>query len=201
MADFLMEMYSNERVNTAGLTDDHLNAFIHVRDINKDFFQKTDKQATLTQKPWDSSNPKLSGGGVITMFRGDILEKSCVNMSLVSGDKYPDKDGDCQESPFVACGVSLISHPKNPFAPIIHMNVRCISVQTKKGLRSWVGGGADLTPMYEFKEDTELFHETLKKVTLKYFSQKEYERFKTWADDYFFIPHRKEPKWFAGLFK
>ncbi|MGZ3919099.1 MAG: oxygen-dependent coproporphyrinogen oxidase, partial [Bacteroidia bacterium] len=97
---------------------------------------------------------------------------------------------------FFATGVSIVIHPKNPWVPIIHMNIRYFEMQ---GGIKWLGGGIDLTPHYINEGDAKLFHNELKKVCDKH-SASYYQKFKTWADDYFFITHRKETRGIGGIF-
>jgi len=97
---------------------------------------------------------------------------------------------------FYATGVSIVLHPHNPWVPIIHMNVRYF--ETSDGTW-WFGGGIDLTPHYIIKEDAHFFHSSLKAVCDKHHASY-HSRFKKWADDYFYIPHRKETRGIGGIF-
>jgi coproporphyrinogen III oxidase len=199
--DFIESLYDINSSFKDVLTPDMVKRFLNVRETNKSFFTDNDPEAKLTLKPWHSTNPTLQGGGVMTMLRGEILEKSCVNMSLVYGSSYPGSEKGLSHNPFVACGVSLISHPKNPYCPIMHMNVRLVAVLLPHNeIKAWIGGGADLTPMVRFDEDVLEFEGALKEVTLKYSDDKTYEAYKTWADEYFYIPHRQEIRGSGGIF-
>ena len=177
-----------------------VNLFATVRNINKEAFEAIEG-SNCTQKPWQGSGSPLEGGGVMTVMRGEILEKSAVNMSIVAGPHYPAVDGDYAGKPFKAIGVSLISHPKNPHAPIVHMNVRCLQVrrQTDQWV-TWIGGGADLTPMMPYEEDTQEFHKSMETCCNMHTHLASYDRFKKWADEYFFITHRKEARGVGGIF-
>jgi coproporphyrinogen III oxidase len=97
-------------------------------------------------------------------------------------------------------GVSLVFHPRNPYVPTVHMNVRMISATTRDGsVVCWFGGGMDLTPYYGFEEDAVHFHESCK-AALAPFGDDKYPRFKTWCDDYFCNKHRDEQRGVGGVF-
>jgi coproporphyrinogen III oxidase len=97
-------------------------------------------------------------------------------------------------------GVSLVFHPRNPYVPTVHMNVRMITAKAPDGAPvCWFGGGMDLTPYYGFEEDAVHFHRTCKQA-LEPFGADKYPRFKTWCDDYFFLKHRNEPRGVGGVF-
>lgn len=136
----------------------------------------------------------------MTLLRGRHLEKAAVNWSCVWGPSYPSIEKDYSGKPFTATGVSLICHPRNPHAPIAHMNVRILSVGMPGEQVTWMGGGADLTPMVRYPEDTELFHRALERVCVDHPGIADYPRFKAWCDEYFFIPHRKETRGVGGIF-
>lgn len=134
-----------------------------------------------------------TGGGEMTVLRGDVFEKAAVNWSGVWGKNYPLKDG---VGPFFATGLSLITHMMNPHAPTVHMNIRYIETEEK----SWLGGGYDLTPMgFPYLEDTEHFHGIAKKC-LDAFDHHLYPQFSQNAKDYFFIPHWKKERGVGGIF-
>lgn len=157
----------------------------------------------FTQKTWERSNDDLSsqdnGGGTMAfMTGGSVFEKAGVNISTVYGSLSPqfahEIPGTETSSQFWASGISLVIHPLNPFVPAVHMNTRHI-ITTK----SWFGGGADLTPTFEYPEDTHHFHETFQKACDAH-DPDYYPRFKKWCDDYFYLPHRKEPRGIGGIF-
>ena len=148
---------------------------------------------------WD----RPGGGGGITRIitSGNIIEKGGVNFSAVWG-KAPktilhflglpeDTDTD-----FFASGVSIVIHPFNPAIPIIHMNVRYFELSTGAW---WFGGGMDLTPHYVSVDDAKYFHQQLKDVCDRHHPSY-YDKFKKWADDYFFIKHRNETRGIGGVF-
>jgi coproporphyrinogen III oxidase len=121
-----------------------------------------------------------------------------VNFSAVEG-KLPEKIAkalNVDAADFFATGVSIVMHPNHPLVPIIHMNVRYFELSN--GI-SWFGGGIDLTPHYINKEEAKYFHEKVKAVCDNYNSDW-YPKFKNWADDYFFIPHRNETRGVGGIF-
>jgi coproporphyrinogen III oxidase len=140
------------------------------------------------------------GGGGITrvISNGRIIEKGGVNFSAVEGVLSPtaSKALQIEATNFYATGVSIVIHPKHPLIPIIHMNVRYFEVD---GGYYWFGGGIDLTPHYVNKPEARFFHGKLKEVCDQ-FDPEFYSKFKDWADDYFFLPHRNETRGIGGLF-
>jgi coproporphyrinogen III oxidase len=103
-------------------------------------------------------------------------------------------------APFEAMGVSLVFHPRNPYAPTVHMNVRMLSAKTADGQTvAWFGGGMDLTPYYGFEEDAVHFHQTCKDALTPHGAHL-YPRFKAWCDDYFCLKHRNEQRGIGGVF-
>jgi coproporphyrinogen III oxidase len=128
-------------------------------------------------------------------MRSSRVEKAGVNFSEVYGASYPSIEKEHHGKPFFATGVSTITHMYNPYAPIGHMNVRLLEV----GDKVWIGGGADLTPMITFEEDTELFHGCLKEACRTVGEQK-YEEYRRWCDEYFYIPHHKSVRGVGGIF-
>ena len=98
------------------------------------------------------------------------------------------------EGRFVACGLSLVAHMVNPYVPAVHLNLRYLSTS-----RAWFGGGSDLTPTFPFTEDTEAFHGALRRACDSY-RPDAYREFKAWCDEYFYLPHRQEPRGVGGIF-
>lgn len=142
------------------------------------------------------------GGRTRIIQNGNIFEKGGVNLSAVEG-KLPEsikKAFGVTEDDFFATGVSIVIHPNHPWIPIIHMNIRYFEMvsENAKGLR-WFGGGIDLTPHYVIDEDARFFHRSLK-ATCDKFKDEFYNKFKKWADDYFFIKHRSETRGVGGIF-
>lgn len=138
------------------------------------------------------------GGRSRIMTNGKIIEKGGVNFSAVFGET-PEKILHAlhlTEASFYATGVSVVMHPDNPMVPIIHMNVRYFEMSN--GTR-WFGGGIDLTPHYINLEDARFFHQRLKSVCDQHHPLY-YNQFKKWADDYFYIKHRKETRGIGGIF-
>ncbi len=144
---------------------------------------------------WNYKDGK--GGGRTRIFSGEIVEKGGVNFSALEGvlsEKIANKlkGGGHQ---FFATGVSLVIHPKNPFVPTIHMNIRYI----ERGKKSWFGGGIDLTPYYIDKTSIIDFHKTLKQICDEH-KIANYQKYKTQCDKYFFIKHRNEARGVGGIF-
>jgi len=103
-------------------------------------------------------------------------------------------------APFEAMGVSLVFHPRNPYVPTVHMNVRMLAATPASGPPAyWFGGGMDLTPYYGFEEDARHFHQTCSDA-LAPFGDDKYPRFKTWCDEYFYLKHREEQRGIGGIF-
>jgi len=161
--------------------------------------EELDGSGRFTKDHWS----REGGGGGLTrvIADGDLIEKGGVNFSEVFGTppdylrKVMGKQGN-DENYFFASGVSIVLHPKNPMVPIIHMNVRYFESGSSY---SWFGGGIDVSPHYIFDEDAQFFHRALRQ-TCDRFDPAYYPRFKTWADDYFYITHRKETRGIGGIF-
>lgn len=152
------------------------------------------------RKTWTRTNEDGSkgGGGTMAIMRGRVFEKVGVNISSVYGTfseafrkQIPGAEGDGR---FMACGVSLVAHMRSPLVPAVHMNTR--RIETTK---SWFGGGADLTPMFDNAEDAADFHAAFRATCDKY-DPAYYPKFKKWCDEYFFLPHRNEPRGAGGIF-
>ena len=144
------------------------------------------------------------GGETRVIEEGDVFERGGVNFSGVHGEQLPASASaarpDLAGRSFEAMGVSLVLHPRNPFVPTVHMNVRFL-VATKPGSDPvwWFGGGMDLTPYYGFEEDARHFHLTCRQA-LQPFGTNLYPRFKRWCDEYFYLRHRGEPRGIGGIF-
>ena len=148
--------------------------------------------------------PEGGGGVSCVIEEGNVLARGGVNFSHVMGDKLPPSATagrpELAGGSFEAAGVSLVLHPRNPYIPTVHMNVRCFMAR-KAGQEPvwWFGGGMDLTPYYGFEEDAVHFHRTCQ-LALAPFGETLHPEFKQWCDDYFYIKHRKEPRGIGGVF-
>jgi len=129
---------------------------------------------------------------------GRVFEKAGVNFSEVNGKLAPEFAAQIpgEGSEFTATGISLVLHPLSPLIPTVHANFRYLT----KGNRSWFGGGADLTPYYAYREDIIHFHRTWKDACQGHPPPVDYMRFKNWCDEYFYLPHRGEPRGVGGIF-
>jgi coproporphyrinogen III oxidase len=153
----------------------------------------------FVQTPWDRPE---GGGGVISLMKGQVFEKVGVNISTVSGAFSPDfakqMHGSTPDGKFWASGISLVAHLRSPRVPAVHMNTRMIV--TGKG---WFGGGGDLTPLQpgtpQAAEDAATFHTALKAACDRH-GEDYYAKYKKWCDEYFFLPHRNEPRGAGGIF-
>jgi coproporphyrinogen III oxidase len=155
-----------------------------------------DGGAEFTTDAWQRPG---GGGGVARVLEGGALfEKAGVNWSNVDGE-LPAEIADHmpgQGRSFRASGVSLVLHPRSPMVPTTHANFRCLM----KGDALWFGGGADLTPYYFFRDDAVHFHQTLADACDRHKPIGDYNRFKAWCDEYFFLPHRNETRGIGGVF-
>ena len=150
--------------------------------------------------PWrrDEEGNDNPGGGVRGVMKGQVFEKVGVNVSTVHGTFAPEfarTMHGAQENPeFTATGISLVAHMANPHVPAVHMNTRFLTTG-----KAWFGGGADLNPPIPYDEDTEEFHAAFRAACMGH-NPTYYERFKKWADEYFFIPHRGVHRGVGGVF-
>jgi coproporphyrinogen III oxidase len=148
---------------------------------------------------------RLQGEGLTRVLEGGtLLERGGCAFSHVRGPQLPPSATqhrpELAGAPFEALGVSLVFHPRNPYVPTVHMNVRMLSATPAGGAPGrWFGGGMDLTPCYGFEEDAQHFHRTCR-AALAPFGAGLYPRFKTWCDEYFFLKHRNEPRGVGGIF-
>jgi coproporphyrinogen III oxidase len=179
-----------------------------VRDYLLDLQDRIVKRfETIERAPFrrDAWSRDEGGGGVSRLIeQGNVLERGGVLFSHVTGDRLPasasaQRPG-IEGRAWEAMGVSLVLHPRNPYAPTVHLNVRFFLAQ-KAGAEPiwWFGGGMDLTPYYGFAEDAVHFHRTCQEA-LAPFGADVHPRYKKWCDDYFFLKHRQEPRGIGGIF-
>ncbi|MDE2614201.1 MAG: oxygen-dependent coproporphyrinogen oxidase [Burkholderiales bacterium] len=144
----------------------------------------------------------LEGDGLTRVIEeGELFERGGCNFSHVRGRSLPASASahrsELAGAPFEALGVSLVLHPRNPYVPTVHMNVRMLAATPAGGdTVSWFGGGMDLTPYYGFEDDARHFHRTCRAAI----GAERYARFKPWCDEYFFLAHRNEPRGVGGIF-
>lgn len=156
--------------------------------------------ASFGYTPWnrDDDPQARGGGGVQGLMKGKVFEKVGVNVSTVGGSFSPEFartiHGAGDDPSFFATGISLVAHMANPHVPAVHMNTRFLVTQKR-----WFGGGADLNPPIPDAEDTALFHKRLKQACDAH-DPDHYARFSKWAEDYFYIPHRKVHRGVGGIF-
>ena len=153
----------------------------------------------------DSWRRPEGGGGIARLIEeGDFFERGGVNFSHVTGSHLPPSATAARPAlagrAWEAMGVSLVLHPRNPYCPTSHMNVRCfIARKENEEPIWWFGGGMDLTPYYGFEEDARHFHATCRQA-LAPFGPDVHARYKKWCDEYFFLKHRNEPRGVGGIF-
>ncbi|WP_180126582.1 oxygen-dependent coproporphyrinogen oxidase [Rhodoferax sp. BLA1] len=164
-----------------------------------------DGSTFLTDAWHKAPSDKLQGQGITQILEnGPVFERAGCGFSHVRGPSLPPSATQHRPGlvgvPFEAMGVSLVFHPRNPYVPTVHMNVRMISATASDGsVVCWFGGGMDLTPYYGFEEDALHFHQSCKNA-LAPFGDDKYPRFKTWCDDYFCNKHRGEQRGVGGVF-
>ena len=177
------------------------NYIIELQDRISIKLEEVDGKGQFHEDAWE--RPGGGGGRTRVLEDGNVFEKAGVNISAINGslpeslkEQFKVDEGD-----FFACGLSIVIHPKNPFAPTVHANWRYFEMYNTEGeiVRQWFGGGQDLTPYYFFKDDVIHFHKNCKKVCDKY-SSYFYNEFKQSCDEYFWNTHRNESRGVGGLF-
>jgi len=159
--------------------------------------------AAFDYTPWQRAavegESAETGGGTRGLMKGRVFEKVGVNISTVSGGLAKDfaatiNGASAENNAFSATGISLVAHMANPHVPAVHMNTRFLTTT-----KAWFGGGADLNPPLPYAEDTEAFHAEFKAACDAHGADY-YDRFRAWADEYFYIPHRKVHRGVGGIF-
>lgn len=159
--------------------------------------------AAFEYTPWTRAavedEQQETGGGTRGLMKGRVFEKVGVNISAVSGGLARDfaatiNGASAEQNAFSATGISLVAHMANPHVPAVHMNTRFLTTT-----KAWFGGGADLNPPIPYEEDTADFHSAFRQACDAH-GEGYYERYKAWADEYFYIPHRKVHRGVGGIF-
>jgi coproporphyrinogen III oxidase len=165
-------------------------------------FERADGAARFREDAWERAGG--GGGRSRVVVEGDLFEQAGVNYSHVWGDALPAaataQRPQLAGRSFHAAGVSMVLHPRNPYVPIVHANVRVLVAERPDAEAAWwFGGGMDLTPCYGFAEDAVDWHRNAR-AACEPFGPDVYPRFKQWCDEYFFLPHRGETRGVGGLF-
>ncbi|MDB5966393.1 MAG: Coproporphyrinogen oxidase, partial [Polaromonas sp.] len=163
--------------------------------------------SSFAEDRWEKApDEPLQGNGITKILEnGPVFERAGCGFSHVRGPRLPPSATqhrpELAGAPFEALGVSLVFHPRNPYVPTVHMNVRMLSATPVGGGEPvcWFGGGMDLTPYYGFEDDAVHFHQSCKDA-LAPFGDDKYPRFKQWCDEYFFLKHRQEQRGIGGIF-
>ena len=167
--------------------------------ICKNIEEIENNKVLFTKKKWSRNKNKNEGGGESRLLEnGKIFDKVGVNFSKVHG-KFPKQFqknilGAKKNPSFWASGISVVMHMKNPMIPAMHFNTRYICTT-----QDWFGGGMDVTPSIKDDKEKKEFHKTLKKMCDQH-NKKYYTKYKKWCDEYFYLPHRKEPRGIGGIF-
>ena len=183
-----------------GFTAEAVNYYHDLQERILKAFEDLDGGGKFERTDWTREpGHRLKGGGRMRVMRGKVFEKVGVNVSHVWGtasEQGMAQMPGAKESGgrFAACGISLVTHMSNPFVPTVHMNIRCMATS-----KMWFGGSADLTPTFPFENDTRDFHAILEKACDTY-APDAYAKYKKWCDEYFYLPHRRDPRGVGGIF-
>ena len=171
--------------------------------------EDADGKAKFVEENW--IREEGGGGRTRIIADGAVIEKGGVLFSAVEGDapdflfreqehsSFSQNENKPNKPQFFATGLSIVIHPESPMVPIIHMNIRYFEMTEQGRVTRWLGGGIDLTPHYIVEDDAHFFHDELKKLCDKH-NDNYYSDYKKWADDYFYINHRKETRGIGGIF-
>jgi len=155
------------------------------------------KSKIFIKRKWKKNNKKEGGGVSYLLSGGELFDKIGVNQSTVSGQfekSFRSKVlGAEKNGKYWATGISVVAHMKNPKIPAFHFNTRFITTS-----KEWFGGGMDATPSFKDTKEELIIHQKLKKICLM--NHKDYNKYKKWCDNYFYLPHRKEPRGIGGIF-
>ena len=162
-----------------------------------ELLEKKYKKKKFTKREWSKDNKKEGGGISCLLEGGGLFDKVGVNRSTVSGifkKEFRSKIlGAERDGKYWASGISVVAHMKNPKIPAVHFNTRFIVTS-----KEWFGGGMDATPTFHDEKEKKNIHKRLKNVCLK--NKKNYQKYKKWCDNYFYLPHRNEPRGLGGIF-
>ena len=165
--------------------------------ICKEFEYVENDKFKFSKREWKKDDQKEGGGISYLLSGGKIFDKVGVNKSTVSGvfpKQFKSKIlGAEKKGEYWASGISVVAHMRNPKIPALHFNTRFIVTS-----KEWFGGGMDATPSHNDKNEKKIIHENLKKICLQ--NKKDYKKYKNWCDQYFYLPHRKEPRGIGGIF-
>ena len=165
--------------------------------ICKEFEYLENNKFKFSKREWKKDKEKEGGGISYLLSGGKIFDKVGVNKSTVLGvfpKQFKSKIlGAKKKGEYWASGISVVAHMRNPKIPALHFNTRFIVTS-----KEWFGGGMDATPSHNDKNEKKIIHENLKKICLQ--NKKDYKKYKNWCDQYFYLPHRKEPRGIGGIF-